>query len=172
MRDGGAGLGRQGTAAQHAGVARLQTDARSIGGDVGARLVNNRHHAERNGHARKLDAAIKRARIEYATERIGKRHQVLERVGHGHDTPFVEHQAIEQAFLGAGLTRCVHILGIGGHDGAGLIAQGTSHSGQGGVTLLRGSLRERRASILGGLRDRQHFLFQHDRLTFCRISKT
>ena len=54
---------------------------------------------------------------------------------------------------------------------AGLLAQGTSHGGQGGVALLRGSLRERRASILGGLRDRQHFLFQHDRLTFCRISK-
>ena len=122
MRDGGAGLGRQGTAAQHAGVARLQADARSIGSDVGASLVDDGHHAERDRHARQLDAAIERARIEHAAERVGKRHQVLERVGHGHDTPFVEHQAIEQAFLGAGLTRCVHILGIGGHDGAGPIA--------------------------------------------------
>ena len=33
------------TAAQHAGVARLQADARSIGGDVGTCLVNDGHHA-------------------------------------------------------------------------------------------------------------------------------
>ena len=84
MRDGGAGLGRQGTAAQHAGVARLQADARSIGGDVGARLVNDGHHAERD-RSRARAGCRCRACADSSTraERVGQRHQVLKRAGHG-----------------------------------------------------------------------------------------
>ena len=158
-RDRGVGGGRHAAAAQDAGVARLQADARGVGGDVGTGLVDDGDHAERHAHARKLDAVVEHALLLHLAQRIGKRHEVLERRGHRLDAPLVEHQAVEQAFLGACLARGVHVAPVRLDDLGDMRAQGCRHRAQRLVALSGAFAPQRARSVPRRLGDLQNLGF-------------
>ena len=76
-------------AAQHACIARLQANARSIGRDVRARLIHHGDNAQRHAHARKFDAAFDFAALEHAAQRVRQASERFKGIGHGIDAAFI-----------------------------------------------------------------------------------
>ena len=157
--DGGAGKVRKRPAAQHDGVARFQANARSVGGDVGAGLVNDGDDAERHAHALKLDARIKRTALQNDVDGIGQLHQLFERRRHLLDASRVKREPVEQAFLDLCVTRGAHVFFVGGKDVGRVRAQGGRHRAQGIVALPRGRLRKRAACLLRRQGNVAHLIF-------------
>ena len=56
VADGGVGAARLGAAAQDDRVARLERQRRRVGGDIGARFVDDEDDAERHAHFADADA--------------------------------------------------------------------------------------------------------------------
>ncbi len=160
LGDGDAGALRKRPSAQHDGVARLQADARGVGGDVRARLVDDGDDAEGDADALKLDARFERAALLHDVDRVGQRHQILERRSHRLDAIGIEHQPIEQAFLHLRGTRRFHVLIVCGKDFRRVCTQGGRHRAQGVVALLRRRLGKRTARHLRGLSDAAHLIFK------------
>ena len=76
-------------AAQHACIARLQANARSIGRDVRARLIHHGDNAQRHAHTRKFDAAFDFAALEHTAQRVRQAGERFKGIGHGIDAAFI-----------------------------------------------------------------------------------
>ncbi len=69
----GVGLERLAAAAQQHRVAGLQAEPGGVGGHVGARLVDEADHAQRDAHARDLEAVGPAPGLHGLAHRIGQR---------------------------------------------------------------------------------------------------
>ena len=78
------------SAAEHADVAALDGKRRSVGGDVGAALVNDGDEAERHLHLVDDDAVGAHDLAENAARMVGKPDGVADAVRHAGDAVFIE----------------------------------------------------------------------------------
>ena len=85
----------QRAAAQNAGVAGADADARGVGRHVGARLVDHGDQAQRHAHAGEVHAARKHAVVEHTTDRIGQLGEFLQAGGHALDALGRQQQTVE-----------------------------------------------------------------------------
>ena len=136
-------------AAQDAGVARADADTRSIGGDVGARLVDHGHQTERHGHARKFEPAVDGAVVEHAAHGIGQLGKLLKTRSHALYAFGREQQTVEQALRGPLTARGVHVDLVGGHDRLRARTERGGHGAHGIRALLVACRPERTRGRLG-----------------------
>ena len=94
----------------------FQAQPRRVGGDVGARLVNDADHAERHAHAADADAARALAQVGDGADRIGQARDLLQALGHGLHAGGGEREPVEQRRLEAMGARLGHVLGVGGEE--------------------------------------------------------
>lgn len=85
--DGRVGGDRSRRASEERGVARLQAQARRIGGHVGAVLVDDRHHAQRHPHPRDGQAVGPDPPVEHLAHRVGQRRHLPQAARHGLGAP-------------------------------------------------------------------------------------
>ena len=117
----------QRTAAQNAGVAGADADARGVGRHVGTCLVHHGDQAQRHTHAGQVHTACKHAMIEHAAHGIGQLSELLQAGSHALDALGRQQQAVEKPRRGARIARGGHIEPVGGNDGISAIAQRRGH---------------------------------------------
>ena len=145
--DGEVGTDRLGAATQDHRVAGHQAQRRGVGGDVGARLVDHRDHAERDAHA--LDRQSVRSCLtagRYA-DRVGQLGHFAECAGDAGHACLVQPQAVEHGALHAFRRGLAHVFGVGGQHRGALRFQRRSHVAQ--QRALR--LAAQRRNDLGGV---------------------
>ena len=140
----------QRTAAQNAGVAGADADARGVGRYVGARLVDHGDQTQRHAHTGEVHAACKHAVVEHAADRIGQLGELLQAGGHALNALGRQQQAIEEPRRGARIARGGHIELVGGNDGIDTVAQRCGHGAHGLLTLLIARRGKRCRRCLGG----------------------
>ena len=86
----------QRAAAQNAGVAGADADARGVGRHVGARLVDHGDQAQRHTHTGQVHAACEHAVVEHAAHGIGQLGELFQAGGHALDALGRQQQAIEE----------------------------------------------------------------------------
>ena len=131
----GARVIRQRTAAQDAGVAGADADARGVGRHVGARLIHHGDQAQRHTHAGQVHTALKHAVIEYAAHGIRQLSELLQAGGHALNALGRQQQAVEEPCRGARIARGRHIELVGGNDAIDTIAQRRGHGAHGLLAL-------------------------------------
>ena len=125
----------QRTAAQNAGVAGADADARGVSRHVWARLVDHGHQTQRHAHAGQIHTACKHAVVEYAADGIGQLGELLQAGGHALDALGRQQQTVEKPRRGARIARRGHIELIGGNDGINAVAQRRGHGAHGLLAL-------------------------------------
>ena len=136
------GLGRvEGllAAAEHADVAALDGERRSIRRDVRAALIDDRDQTERHLFFVDLHAIGVVDLREDAPRMIRQRHGRTDTVGHGVDAAPVQIEPVEHYVRD--MAACsVHVLGIAAQNGIALRLQTVSHGGQDAVFVLGSSV--------------------------------
>ena len=100
------------TATQHAGAARLQSEGSSIGGDVGAALIDDGDDAHRDADALHLQAVGQGILRNDAAYGVGQCHHLADALGHVGNAPLRQGEAI-QHHLGDVTASRLHIEGVG-----------------------------------------------------------
>ena len=152
--DGAVGAQRFAAAAQDGGVARLQAQPGGVGGDVGARLVNDADHAQRHAHAPDADAARALAQFGDGADRIVEARDLLQALGHFFDAGGAEFQPVEQRRRKAVRARLGHVLGVGFEQERRVAPYRRGRGGKGAVLGRAVGAREharRRARLLAQL---------------------
>ena len=114
--DGDVGADRAGGAAQEGGVAGLEAQAEGVAGDVGAVLVDDRHHAERHPDPVHAEAVGAGPAVGHLADGIGEAGDGSEAVGHRQEAHVGEAQPVDdgrRATVGLGGG---HIDLVGGED--------------------------------------------------------
>ena len=150
LRNHGTRVIGQRAAAQNAGVAGADADARGVGRHVGARLVDHSDQAQRHAHTGQVHAACKHAVVEHAADGIGQLGELLQAGGHALDALGRQPQAIEQSGRGARIARSGHIELVGSDDGVDTVAQCCGHGAHGLLALLVARRGKRGRRCLGG----------------------
>jgi hypothetical protein len=160
--DGQAGGQAFRTAAQDHGVARAHAQGRRVGGDVGPALIDHGDHADRRAHPGDVQAVGPGPARGGDAQRIGNRGHGLDALRHALEASLVEQQTVQhRARQAVGLGR-FDVLGVGGEDLGGVLADRLGHGLQGGGALLgRGETQGARART-GGLAHRAHRRLQAD----------
>ena len=130
-----------GRAAQERGVARLQADAGGVAGDVGAVLVDDRHHAERAPGTRSICSPLGR-RQPSSTSPTGSGSAATSRRPSAMpvDAGVGEAQPVERAgFHAVGLRPASTSTPVGGEQVAGALVEEVGGGEQGGVLRRRSS---------------------------------
>ena len=140
----------QRAAAQNAGVAGADADARGVGRHVGARLVNHGDQAQRHAHAGEVHATCEHTVIEHTADRIGQIGELLQAGSHALDALRSQQQAVKQAGRGPRVARGGHIELVGGDDGVDAVAQRCGHGVHGLLALLVARRGKRGRRCLGG----------------------
>ncbi len=96
LGDDQVGAGGQAAAAQDHRVAALQAEGGRVGGDVGAPLVDHRHHAERHAPAHDVEAVGKAPAVVDLAHRVGQRGHGADALGHVAHPVLVEQQPVDQ----------------------------------------------------------------------------
>ena len=99
--------------AQDGGIAGLQAQGCGIDGDVGARLVDDADHAQRNAHPAHLDAAGTLAQLADLAHRVGQGDDLCQPLHHGVDAFGGERQPVDEGTVKAGAVRAGQILAVG-----------------------------------------------------------
>ena len=128
--DGEVGMDRLGAAAQDHAIAGHQAQRRGVGGDVGARLVDHRDHAERDAHALDRQAIRPRLAAGRHADRIGQFGHFAQRAGDAGHARLVQPQPVEHGALHALRRGLAHVLGVGGQHRGGLRFQRRGHVAQ------------------------------------------
>ena len=124
-------------------IGRAQADRRSIGGDVGAALVDHADHPDRGADAGDVEPVGRGPACHLLADHVGQGGDRVERGGHCLDPLLVEAEAVDQPRGGG------DVVGIGGEDGAGIGAEVTGHGGNARAALLA---RHRAERVGGGSR--------------------
>ncbi len=139
-----------GAAAQDAGVAALDGQARGLDGDVGPALVDHAEHPQRHAHAAHGDAARAALHAGDLAHRVGHRGDLLAAFGQRGDDGVGQAQAVEQRPGQAGGTRRGEVALVGlGQCGAGA-AQAARQRQQRGIARRRRRGGHGRGSGAGG----------------------
>jgi hypothetical protein len=133
--DGLVGVQGRTGAAQQRRVAGLQRDPGGIGGDVGARLVDDADHPERDPHLPHLDAVGIGPTAHHVADRVRQARQIGEPDGHAADALGREPQPVDQGRLRTGRLGAGHILGVGGQNARRAGQQRGRHGAQRGVLV-------------------------------------
>ena len=83
-------------AAQHHGVAALDAKSHGIRRHVGARLIDDAHHAEGHSHTRDIQPVLRRVPLDDLADGAGKAHERFEPLRDIRDALFVEHQTVAE----------------------------------------------------------------------------
>ena len=121
--DGARGVEALRAAAQDAGIAGLEAQGTGVGRHVGAALVDDADHAQRHRDPGDVEAVGARPAGELAADGVRQIGDRGETVRHRGDTLAVEAQTVEQGRGQALRFRGLHVGGVGGLDGGGLVAQ-------------------------------------------------
>ena len=162
----GARVIRQRTAAQDAGVAGADADARGIGRHVGARLVDHGNQTQRHSHTRKVHTACKHAVVKHAADGIGQLGKLLQAGGHALDALGRQQKTVEEPCRGARIARGGHIELVGGNDGISAIAQCRGHGAHGLLALgiaRRGKRARSGLGLNGKIVDIRGYIDRHGR---------
>ena len=142
-------------AAQDGGVARLEAQGGSVGGDVGAGLVDDADDAQRHAHLADGDAGRTALEISHLADRVGQRGDLLEADGHrldalGGQREAVDHRRLEAVGAGLGEVAGVGVqelrgagTDLGGHREEGLVfcvGRGGGHAARGAAGLAADGL--------------------------------
>ena len=100
-------------ATQNGGIAAFQTQARCIGRDVRARLIDDADHAKRHAHMADLDAGRAPFDVGDFASRIGQRGDLFEALGHAFDALGAKCQPIDHRGVEAVVARLGEIAFIG-----------------------------------------------------------
>ncbi len=129
-RDRQIGVDRLRTAAQDAGVARLQAERRGIRSDVRARLVDDSDHAERHAHPADLDPGRPLRELGDRAHRIGQRRDLLQAFRHRLDRLVGQREPVDHRRLEACGTRRRDVPRIGGENLRPLASHRRGHRAQ------------------------------------------
>ncbi len=112
----GIGMGCFLAAAENDGVAALDRQTGRIDGDVRARFVEKKQHAERHADLANLQPVGARAAFEQTANWVGQRGNVAQSCRSSLNAPRRELQAIDLCFAQAELAGSSQVLRIRGHD--------------------------------------------------------
>ncbi len=107
------GAQRLGAAAQDAGVARFQAQARGVGRHVRARFVDDADDAERHAHAAHFDAGRAARELADPADRVLERGNVLQPLGHLLDAFRIEREPVDERAVAARLLRLLDVGAVG-----------------------------------------------------------
>ena len=116
LDEGKAGLAGRRPALEDAGVPRAEAEAERVGRDVGTRLVDHRHDAERHAYALDAQPVLQGRTAEHAAERVVLARDLVERVGDLVDAALVEHEAVLERLAHACGPRAPEVERVGGDD--------------------------------------------------------
>ncbi len=146
--------------AQDGGVAGFEAQARRVCRDVGARLVNDHHHADRRGDFPELKSVGTGAFIEDASHGVRQHNHLAQTAGHAGDAFVVQSQPVQQGVGQAVAGAEFQVERVGLLEGVRVLLQGGGHGEQAGILLRRGQLGQRTRSHLGVLRQAGHLFSQ------------
>ena len=109
-------------AAQDRRVARFDGEPTGVGGDVRAALVDDADDPERHADARDVEPVGPGPLGEHPANRIGQRGNVLEPARHRFQPLRIEGEAVDEGGADPGVRRLCNVLGVGGEDFAGALA--------------------------------------------------
>ncbi len=125
--DGQVGVERFRAAAQDDCIPRLEAEGRRVGGDVGACLVDDTDHAERDAHLAHHQLVGPLPHLCHLTHRIGEGSHFTQGAGDAGDPRGIEHEPVEhRAGESLGAPR-FQVYGVFGHDRGGAAFQGVGH---------------------------------------------
>ena len=135
------GMDRFRAAAQDRGVAGLQAQPGGVGGDVGARFVDDADHAQRHAHLADLDAGGAVFQVADLADRVGQLGDLAQAFGHARHALVGEREPVDHRRLEAFGARGVHVLPVGFQQARAVALDGGGHAQERGV--LGPSLRAR-----------------------------
>ena len=139
-------------AAHHDGVARLEAEARDVGGYVGAALVDAADHAERHAPALDADAVAERAGVERLPDGVGQQGDGAQVVRHSRQAGLVEEEASEHGLGEPGVASGGHIERVGLEHGCALGVERVGDGAERCVLAGGGELAELARGYARGLR--------------------
>ena len=101
------------TAAQHCGVARLDTERGSVSSNIGTALINNANHAQRHGHPLDQQPIGSFPLSENPAQRIGHRDDRFDTSRNRLDTAGVKPQPVQHGRGQVALRSGVEVTLIG-----------------------------------------------------------
>ncbi len=159
-------------AAQDGGVAGLEAEAGGVGGDVGARFVDDDDDADGGADLLQLQAVGADAFVQHPADRVGQGGDFAQALGHGGDAFVVELEAVEHGGGEAQARAGFHVAGVGVFDGGAALFEGVGHGEQAGVLVgggQSGQLARGRFGLPGKL---GHLLGQRHGGTVSQIWRT
>ena len=132
-RDGQVRVQRLRAAAQDAGVAGFEAQPGRVGGDVGARFVDDADHAQRHAHAPDADAGRPGAQLVDRADRIGQRRDLAQAVGHAGDATRVQRRRSSSASSRPAARPAARSLSLAARKRRFVALQGIGNRQQGGV---------------------------------------
>ena len=122
----------------------------AVGGDFGARLVNDDHDADGGGNLLQAQAVWARALVEDAADGIGERGHFAHAPGHVRDPFVIQFQPVQHCRGKSGFSGGFHVQVVGLLNGGAVRLDRVGHRQQAGAFLGSGQLRQR-AGCLAGL---------------------
>jgi len=131
------GVQRLLAAAQNRGVAGLETQARRIRRHVGARFVDDHHHADGRGNLLQFQPVGPSALIQHPADRIRQHRHLAQPLRHAGDAFVIQLEPVQHRG-GQPVARAkLHVQRVGLLDGGGVLLQSRGHRQQTGVLLRR-----------------------------------
>ncbi len=125
--DGGVAGPGAGAAPQQHRVAGLQADAGGVRGDVGAGLVDDPDHPERDPHLAQLQPVGQGAAAHHLPDRVRQAGHLTQPLGHPLEPRWVQPQPVHQVAGRATGLGASHVLGVGGQHLLGPSEQRLGH---------------------------------------------
>ena len=147
--DGDVGLQRARRAAEQRDIPRLHAQPGGVARDVGPVLVDDRDDAERDAHARDLQAVGSHPSVEHFAHRIGQCGDRAQAVGHALQARVAEAQPVERAARHATRGRGFDISQVRGLDLGRPLQEEVGPGEQGAVLGGRRRARQQPARRLG-----------------------
>ncbi len=110
------GAHRFGTSSQDAGVPGLEAQRRGVGGDVGARLVNDADHAQGDAHLADLDARGLLLQFADFADGVRELRDLLQALGHRFDALRCEGEPVDEGRVLAGGAGAFHVVRVRGNE--------------------------------------------------------
>ena len=113
------------------GVARLDAQGGGVGGDVGAGLINDAHHAQGDAGFLNFQAVGTAVALRHLAHRVIQGGDIENALAHAADAVRGQGEAIQQGGMHPGGLGGGHVLPVGRQDIVGMGGQGSGHGGQG-----------------------------------------
>jgi hypothetical protein len=149
----GVRVGGGGGPAKHDRVAGLQAQRGGVDGDVRARLIDDRDHAERHAHLAHVEPVREPEAVDHLPDGIGQGGDRAHGAGDRADPRGVERQPVHQRGREPGLAAGLEVAGVGLEDLGRALLECVGDAQQRGVLARRAHARELARRGLGGAAD-------------------